>query len=295
MPLSRDRAAAVGSDGRFVMIPLGLVNDLRVSPEAKLAFCVLLDVERNRLAKISLPGVAKRLGCHVNTAERIMRSLRLTGWVEVAEDRKGCCRVYRLLTTADCGRNKALTTTTNGEGAPGELSADERAASEAARQRFLDENRQRFGRTPTTDGDGSTPKTPTTGGDGSEPTPTICDAEPPQSALKTPTTGGGLSKRSLDLYPDNAREEKNAGDDARTDHDAKTRSDLLDLLAKVVNEGDDVELDLIADDLLKRYATSYLRALLFARLTAAIADPRFSSLSERLAHAEERAALKVPA
>ena len=107
-PTNLQRLAETRNAPRFVMVPITLLNDLRVSADAVRAYGVLLDVERDRLAKISLRRIADRLGCHKNTAYRIMQRLKDAGWVEITEDRSGRCQVYRLLTVTTDGDGSSV-------------------------------------------------------------------------------------------------------------------------------------------------------------------------------------------
>jgi DNA-binding Lrp family transcriptional regulator len=94
-----------------------------------------------------------------------------------------------------------------------------------------------------------------------------------------------------DLAHAGARGEKGDEDDARTDPAACIRTALLDLLATLVNEGDDVELEPIADDLIQRYPHPLHLTALFEPLRNAAREPSLSTLSERIGHAEQQASL----
>ena len=100
MYYSRHLAARTAPQARFAMLPVDLLNDLRLSAEAVRTYGVLLDVARDGLAKISLRRIGERIGRQERTAEAIMRELKSTGWVEMVEDQNGRCRVYRLKTPA---------------------------------------------------------------------------------------------------------------------------------------------------------------------------------------------------
>ena len=189
------------------MVPITLLNDLRVSADAVRAYGVLLDVERDRLAKISLRRIADRLGCHKNTAYRIMQRLKDAGWVEITEDRSGRCQVYRLLTvTTDGDGSSAKSVTSYSDGAESTV----------------------------------TPR-----GDGSKPTVTICDAQPSPFGAQSVTTSGDLSIRYLNYSLED--DEKIKSDDGERGRQLPHRlGDLYANVVKNGSEGSgkqDVNLD----------------------------------------------------
>jgi hypothetical protein len=107
---------------RALYILPAVLNDMRLSAEDFRAYCVLINCNRGGRSKISLPGLAKRLGGSRMTAARIIRRLTELGYVVNRETENGKCasyEVYKTSTTGDTGTSTTGDTGTSTTGDTG--------------------------------------------------------------------------------------------------------------------------------------------------------------------------------
>jgi hypothetical protein len=78
------------------MVPLSVLNDLRLSGDAVRAFGILLDCSRDQRSKIGFARLGERLGVSRSTARRVIRELANAGHVTNRETINGHCPSYEL-------------------------------------------------------------------------------------------------------------------------------------------------------------------------------------------------------
>ena len=79
---------------------MAVLNDPRLSNDAKVAFCVMLDCARDGFAKIGYPRLGERLGISRRKTWIALRQLVATGHIQNCEATKGKGAVYKLLTSS---------------------------------------------------------------------------------------------------------------------------------------------------------------------------------------------------
>jgi hypothetical protein len=92
-----DRGEPGSKARRFVMLPIALLNDDGLSDSALRTYCILIDVERGGVAKISIDRIGDRLGRRRTryAAMAAIRQLVERGHVDVLK--RGRSHVYRLI------------------------------------------------------------------------------------------------------------------------------------------------------------------------------------------------------
>lgn len=85
-------------DERFVMLPIAVLNDDRISGGAVRAFGVLLDCSRKSESRIGFDRLGERLHVSRQSARRIIRELIDAGHVQNIETVNGLCPNYKILT-----------------------------------------------------------------------------------------------------------------------------------------------------------------------------------------------------
>jgi DNA-binding Lrp family transcriptional regulator len=97
----------------FVMLPKAILKHPRLSRNAKLAFCVLLDCDFEGV-KIGYARLGERLGLSRQTARRVIRELTDNGCIQNRETVNGKCPSYELLTGIDDDTGTGTTHDTGG-------------------------------------------------------------------------------------------------------------------------------------------------------------------------------------